>query len=47
MEKEHVNQSHGRPTAYYRTLTRNLVLFVVVVSLVPLMFSGAIILYEF
>ncbi|MCF8034908.1 MAG: two-component sensor histidine kinase [Desulfarculaceae bacterium] len=42
-----MSTNHGRPAAYYRTLTRNLVLFVVVVSLVPLMFSGAVILYEF
>ncbi|MBU1277389.1 MAG: two-component sensor histidine kinase [Proteobacteria bacterium] len=36
-----------RPAAYYRTLTRNLVLFVVVISLLPLFFTGAIILYQF
>ncbi|MCB2227055.1 MAG: two-component sensor histidine kinase [Desulfarculaceae bacterium] len=42
-----MSQSHGRPAAYYRTLTRLLVLFVMVVSLVPLIFSGAVILYEF
>ncbi len=36
-----------RPAAYYRTLTRNLVLFVVVVSLLPLFLTGAIILYQF
>lgn len=36
-----------RPAAYYRSLTRNLVLFVVVVSLLPLFLTGAIILYQF
>ncbi|MFH2125557.1 MAG: cache domain-containing protein, partial [Pseudomonadota bacterium] len=36
-----------RPAAYYRTLTRNLVLFVVVISLLPLFLTGAIILYQF
>ncbi|MCB2192942.1 MAG: two-component sensor histidine kinase, partial [Deltaproteobacteria bacterium] len=36
-----------RPGAYYRTLTRNLVLFVVGISLLPLFFTGAIILYQF
>ncbi|MCF8042163.1 MAG: two-component sensor histidine kinase [Desulfarculaceae bacterium] len=36
-----------RPAAYYRTLTRNLVLFVVVISLLPLFLTGAIILHQF
>ena len=36
-----------RPATYYRTLTRNLVLFVVVISLLPLFLTGAIILYQF
>ena len=36
-----------RSAAYYRTLTRNLVLFVVVISLLPLFLTGAIILHQF
>ena len=36
-----------RSAAYYRSLTRNLVLFVVVISLLPLFLTGAIILYQF
>jgi len=38
---------HTQSAGYYRTLTRNLVLFVVVVSLLPLFFTGVIILYQF
>lgn len=37
----------SQPNNYYRALTRNLVLIVVVVSLIPLLLTGAIILGQF
>lgn len=39
--------SSNQPNSYYRALTRNLVLIVVVVSLIPLFLTGAIILHQF